>query len=106
MPVLLKALEAVVRGDRVESGGPLPGDPQLRTACGDATMRTRTPLNVAAPLVAGAILGRLAASVRLAAPIQAKDKPAASAELDRTVRQVFGLANQYMRWELDDLARR
>ena len=42
-------------------------------------------------------LGRLAASVRLAAPVQAKDEPAASAELDRTVRQVFGLANQYMR---------
>jgi hypothetical protein len=56
--------------------------------------------------VAGALVGRLAASVRLAAPVQAKDKPAASAELDRIVRQVFGLANQYMRWEFDDLARR
>jgi Sigma-70, region 4 len=69
-------------------------------------MQTRTPLNVAAPLVAGALLGRLAASVRLAAPVQAKDKPPASAELDHIVRQVFGLANQYMRWEFDDLARR
>jgi hypothetical protein len=56
--------------------------------------------------VAGALLGRLAASVRLAAPVQAEDKPAASAELDRTVHQVFALANQYMRWEFDDLARR
>jgi RNA polymerase sigma-70 factor (ECF subfamily) len=69
-------------------------------------MQTRTPLNAAAPFVAVAVLGRLAASVRLAAPVQAEDKPAASAELDRTVRPVFVLANQHRRWELDDLARR
>ena len=31
---------------------------------------------------------------------------AASAELDRTVRQVFALTNQHMRRELSDLARR
>jgi hypothetical protein len=68
-------------------------------------MQTRTPLNAAALLVAGALLGWLAASVRLATPVQAEDKPAASAELDRTVRQVFALANQHMRWGLNDLAR-
>src|SRR5262249_38482185 len=69
-------------------------------------MQTRTPLNAAALLVAGALLGWRAASVRLATPVQADDKPAASAELDRTVRQVFVLANQHRRWELNDLARR
>jgi RNA polymerase sigma-70 factor (ECF subfamily) len=30
----------------------------------------------------------------------------ASAELDRTMRQLFALANQHMRRELSDLARR
>ena len=69
-------------------------------------MQTRTPLNAAVLLVAGALLGWRAASVRLAAPVQGEDKPAASAELDRTVRPVFVLADQRRRWELDDLARR
>jgi hypothetical protein len=50
--------------------------------------------------------GRLAPSIRLATPLQAEDQPAASAELDRTVRQVFALANQHMRRKLSDLARR
>jgi hypothetical protein len=69
-------------------------------------MPTRTPLNAAALLVAGALLGWRAASVRLATPVQAEDQPAASAELDRTVRPVFVLANQHGRWELNDLAGR
>jgi hypothetical protein len=69
-------------------------------------MQSRTPLNAAAPLVAGALLGFQADSVRLATPVRAADKPAASAELDRTVRPVFVLANQPRRWELNDLARR
>jgi hypothetical protein len=56
--------------------------------------------------VAGALLGWRAASVRLASPVQAEDQPAASAELDRTVRPVFVLANQHRRWELNDLAAR
>jgi hypothetical protein len=56
--------------------------------------------------VAGALLGWRAASVRLASPVQAADKPAASAGLDRTVRQVFALANHHLRWEFNDLARR
>jgi RNA polymerase sigma-70 factor (ECF subfamily) len=68
-------------------------------------MPTRKPLNAAALLVAGALLGWLAASVRLASPVQAEDQPAASAELDRTMRQLFALANQHMRWEFNDLAR-
>ena len=69
-------------------------------------MQTRTPLNAAALLVAGAILGWLAASVRLDTPVQAEDPQAASAELDRTLRQLFALANQHMRRELNDLSRR
>jgi RNA polymerase sigma factor (sigma-70 family) len=69
-------------------------------------MQTRTPLKVAALLVAGALPGWRAASVRLVTSVQSEDKPAASAELDRTVRPVFVLANQRRRWELDDLARR
>jgi hypothetical protein len=54
-------------------------------------------LNPAALLVAGAPLGRLSVSVRQATPVQAGDKPAASAELDRTLRQLFALADQHMR---------
>ena len=50
--------------------------------------------------------GRRAPSVRLATPVQTEEQPAASAELDRTVRQVFALANQHRRRELSDLARR
>jgi hypothetical protein len=52
-------------------------------------MRTRTPLTAAALLVAGTLLGWLAASVGLATPVQAEDKPAASAEFDDNVRPVF-----------------
>jgi RNA polymerase sigma factor (sigma-70 family) len=56
--------------------------------------------------LAGALLGWLAASVRLTSPLQAADKPAASAGLDRTARQGFALANQHRRWERNDLAQR
>ena len=59
-----------------------------------------------APTEARYAIGRLAPSVRLATPLQAEDQPAASAELDRTVREVFALANQHMRRELNDLSRR
>jgi RNA polymerase sigma-70 factor (ECF subfamily) len=69
-------------------------------------MQTRTPLNAAAPSVAGAVLGWRAVSVRLATPVQAEDQPAACPELHRTVRQFFALADQHVRWELNDLARR
>jgi RNA polymerase sigma-70 factor (ECF subfamily) len=69
-------------------------------------MQTRTPLNAAASSVAGALLGWRAVSVRLATPVQAEDQPAANAELDGTVRQFFALADQHVRWELNDLAQR
>jgi RNA polymerase sigma-70 factor (ECF subfamily) len=63
-------------------------------------------VNAAAPFVAGAQLGPRAGAVRLATNVRAEDKPAPSAELDRTLRLVFVLANQHRRWELDVLAGR
>src|SRR5262249_13113478 len=99
---LLEVLEAAVRGVRVESGGPLCENARRNhTAAprGDVPMQTRTPQNAATPFVAGALLGRLAASVRLAAPVPAEDQPAASAELDCTVRPALALAHPYRRWE-------
>jgi RNA polymerase sigma-70 factor (ECF subfamily) len=53
---------------------------------------TRPPLNVQADELLGAIAERLIKALREARP--------------RTVRQLFALANQHIRWELNDLARR
>jgi RNA polymerase sigma factor (sigma-70 family) len=53
---------------------------------------TRPPLNLQADELLGAIAERLLKALREAHP--------------RTVRQLFALANQHMRWELNDLARR
>jgi RNA polymerase sigma-70 factor (ECF subfamily) len=53
---------------------------------------TRPPLNLQADELLGAIAERLIKALREARP--------------RTVRQLFALANQHMRWELNDLARR
>jgi RNA polymerase sigma factor (sigma-70 family) len=53
---------------------------------------TQPPLNLQADELLGAIAERLLKAMREAHP--------------RTVRQFFALANQHMRWELNDLARR
>src|SRR6516162_5347034 len=53
---------------------------------------TQPPLNVQADQLLGAVEERLLMALREARP--------------RTVRELFALANQYMRWELNDLARR
>ena len=53
---------------------------------------TKPPLNVQADELLGAVAERLLKALREARP--------------RTVRQLFALANQHMRWELNDLARR
>ena len=53
---------------------------------------TQPPLNVQADELLGAVTERLLKALREARP--------------RTVRQLFALANQHMRWELNDLARR
>jgi RNA polymerase sigma-70 factor (ECF subfamily) len=50
------------------------------------------PLNLQADELLGAVAERLLKALREARP--------------RSVRQFFGLANQHMRWELNDLARR
>ena len=53
---------------------------------------TQPPLNLQADELLGAVAERLLKAMREARP--------------RSVRQFFALANQHMRWELNDLARR
>ena len=53
---------------------------------------TQPPMNLQAEELLGAVAERLLKALREARP--------------RTVRQLFALANQHMRWELNDLARR
>jgi RNA polymerase sigma-70 factor (ECF subfamily) len=53
---------------------------------------TQPPLNLQADELLGAVTERLLKALREARP--------------QTVRQFFALANQHMRWELNDLARR
>jgi RNA polymerase sigma-70 factor (ECF subfamily) len=53
---------------------------------------TQPPLNLQADELLGAVAERLLKALRNVRP--------------RTVRQFFALANQHMRWELNDLARR
>jgi RNA polymerase sigma factor (sigma-70 family) len=53
---------------------------------------TQPPLNLQADELLGAVAERLLKALRDVRP--------------RTVRQLFALANQHMRWELNDLARR
>ena len=60
--------------------------------CRDYRRLTRPPWNVHADELLGAVEERLLEAVRESRP--------------RTVRQLFGLANQHMRRELNDLARR
>src|SRR5436309_6995129 len=53
---------------------------------------TRPPLNLQPDDVLGGVVERLLKALRAVRP--------------QTVRQFFALANQHMRWELNDLARR
>ena len=53
---------------------------------------TRPPLNLQADELLGAVVERLLKALRQARPT--------------TVRELFALAGQHMRWELNDLARR
>ncbi len=95
---------AVVQRYLDELGGDSPAEPIVRALLDRAVRRlhrscsallyrsyprlTRPPVNVQADELLGAVAERL----REARP--------------RTVRQLFALANQHIRWELDDLARR
>ena len=91
-----------------ELGGDSPAEPIVRDLLDRAIRRlhllcatlvhrsyprlAQPPLNVQADELLGAMAERLLKALREARP--------------RTVRQLFALANQHMRWELNDLARR
>src|SRR4051812_8604181 len=91
-----------------EMGGDSPAEPVVRALLDRAVRRlhlvcatllnrsyprlTRPPLNLEADELLGAVAERLLKALREARP--------------RTVRQLFALANQHIRWELNDLARR
>jgi RNA polymerase sigma factor (sigma-70 family) len=70
---------------------------RLHVLCANLLYRSyprlmQPPLNVQADELLGAVAERLLKALREARP--------------RTVRQLFALANQHMRWELNDVARR
>jgi RNA polymerase sigma-70 factor (ECF subfamily) len=89
-------------------GGDSPADPLIRALLDRAVGRlemlcanmlyrgyprlTRPPLQLDADELVGAVVERLIKALGTVRP--------------RTVREFFGLANQHMRWELNDLARR
>jgi RNA polymerase sigma-70 factor (ECF subfamily) len=99
---------AVVQRYLDELGGDSPAEPIVRAMLDRAVRRlhllcatllhrsyprlARPPLNLHADELLGAVTERLLKALREARP--------------RTVRQLFALANQHMRWELNDLARR
>ena len=99
---------AVVQRYLDELGGDSPTEPIVRALLDRAVRRlhllgarllhrsyprlTQPPLNVQADDLLGAVEERLLMALREARP--------------RTVRELFALANQHMRWELNDLARR
>jgi RNA polymerase sigma factor (sigma-70 family) len=99
---------AVVQRYLDELGGDSPAEPIVRALLDRAVRRlhllcatmlhrsyprlTQPPMNLQADELLGAVAERLLKALREARP--------------RTVRQLFALANQHMRWELNDLARR
>jgi RNA polymerase sigma factor (sigma-70 family) len=99
---------AVVQRYLDELGGDVPSEPVVRALLDRATCRlqllckrllyrsyprlTRPPLNLQADELLSSVVERLLKSLRTIRP--------------QTVRQFFALANQHIRWELNDLARR
>jgi RNA polymerase sigma-70 factor (ECF subfamily) len=99
---------AVVQRYLDELGGDSPAEPIVRALLDRAVRRlhvlcatmlhrsyprlTHPPMNVQVDELLGAVAERLLKALREARP--------------RDVRQLFALANQHMRWELNDLARR
>ena len=99
---------AVVQRYLDELAGDSPAEPIVRALLDRAVRRlhllcasllyrsyprlAQPPLNMQADELLGAVAERLLKALREARP--------------RTVRQLFALANQHMRWELNDLARR
>ncbi len=99
---------AVVQRYLDELAGDTPAEPLVRALLNRAVRRlhllcitllrrsyprlTQPPLNLQAEELLGAVAERLLKAMREARP--------------RSVRQFFALANQHIRWELNDLARR
>jgi RNA polymerase sigma-70 factor (ECF subfamily) len=99
---------AVIQSYLDELGGDSPAEPIVRVLLDRAVRRlhflcatllyksyrrlTRPPLNLQPDELLDAVVERLLKALREARP--------------STVRQLFALANQHMRWELNDLARR
>src|SRR5438128_6383849 len=99
---------AVVQRYLDELGGDAPAESAVRALVDRAVRRlhllcatllhrgyprlTQPPLNLQADELLGAVVERLLKALRAVRP--------------QTVRQFFALANQHMRWELNDLARR
>jgi RNA polymerase sigma-70 factor (ECF subfamily) len=99
---------AVVQRYLDELAGDSPAEPVVRALLDGAVRRlhllcatllyrsyprlTQPPLNLQADELLGAVAERLLKALRAARP--------------QNVRQFFALANQHMRWELNDLARR
>jgi RNA polymerase sigma-70 factor (ECF subfamily) len=99
---------AIVQRYLDELGGDSPAEPVIRALLDRATGRlqmlctrllfrsyprlTHPPLNLQADELLGGVVERLLKSLRTIRP--------------QTVRQFFALANQHIRWELNDLARR
>jgi RNA polymerase sigma-70 factor (ECF subfamily) len=99
---------AVIQRYLDELGGYSPAEPIVRALLDRAVRRLhvlcatllyrsyrrlmRPPLNLQAEELLGAVVERLLKALREVRP--------------STVRQLFALANQHMRWELNDLARR
>jgi RNA polymerase sigma-70 factor (ECF subfamily) len=95
-------------GELAQLGGGAPAEPIIRELIDSSVKRlhllcqsllsrhyprlTRPPLNLQAEEMLSAVVDRLLKAMREVRPT--------------TVRQFFGLANQHMRWELNDLARR
>jgi RNA polymerase sigma-70 factor (ECF subfamily) len=85
------AAEPIVRGLMERAVG------RLRLLCATFPYKsyprlTRPPLNLETDELLGGIVARLLTALRTTRPL--------------TVRQFFALANQHMRWQLNDLARR
>src|SRR5215468_11926467 len=99
---------AAVQGFLNELAGGAPAEPVVRELLSRAAGRlhllcstllfqsyprlARPPLNLQAEEMLSAVVERLLKAMREVEP--------------RNVRQFFGLANQHMRWELNDMARR
>jgi len=108
IPVATEHTTAIVQRYLDELGGETPAEPVIRALLDQATGRlqllcthllyrsyprlTRPPLNLQADELLGGVVERLLKALRAVRP--------------PTVRQFFALANQHIRWELNDLARR